>query len=597
MASSNTGVSVPTWVVVSAGAASAPFTATIASGVTGTVTLTGTFNGISKSTGFQIASNSSGVTVSVSPGSTTINTNHTQQFKATVSGTTNSAVTWTVAGAGCSGGSCGTISSTGLYTAPPSVPSALNATVKATSQSDSTRYASANIQIAATYYIAPAAAGGSDANDGLSTNTPWRSPKHSVNCGDLIVAAPGAYDAQYFNVGSWGTVTCPAGNNVAWLQCAQFDACRISTNSMSAGMWIDRSFWGVQGWEVTTQKGGTEPTCFVVAPNWNTPVEVHHVILANNVANGCQSGGFSSANHPGMMVGVDYLTIVGNIAYNTTQGQGECFTGISVYAPIKSDSLPGTHIYLAGNFAWDNWDPDRCAGGPATDGEGMMFDELDASNQGLPTPYAGQVVADNNILIANGGPGLQVDHNNAGSGPWATVYTRHNTMWGNNHDLTLTWWGHGELLFGTVTNTHSLYDLGVTNLATGGGGHPVTGFTVLDSPGTTNSISNGWAYSASGTSAQALNSPGFSFASNTILGQAPLLANKVVPGVPSCGGYSNVTGCMATVIANFTPTNSAAKAYGYQKPSSTPVSDSLFPQWLCSVNNFPAGLVTMGCAK
>jgi hypothetical protein len=51
---------------------------------------------------------------------------------------------------------------------------------------------------------------------------------------------------------------------------------------------------------------------------------------------------------------------------------------------------------------------------------------------------------------------------------------------------------------------------------------------------------------------------------------------------------------MATVIANYTPTVAAAKAYGYQQPSSTSVSDPLFPKWLCSVN-LPAGLVTKGC--
>jgi hypothetical protein len=51
---------------------------------------------------------------------------------------------------------------------------------------------------------------------------------------------------------------------------------------------------------------------------------------------------------------------------------------------------------------------------------------------------------------------------------------------------------------------------------------------------------------------------------------------------------------MATVIANFTPTNAAAVRYGYQTPSSTQVSDPLFPKWLCNVN-LPSGLVTLGC--
>jgi hypothetical protein len=51
---------------------------------------------------------------------------------------------------------------------------------------------------------------------------------------------------------------------------------------------------------------------------------------------------------------------------------------------------------------------------------------------------------------------------------------------------------------------------------------------------------------------------------------------------------------MASMIANFTPTASAAKSLGYQQPSNTNVYDSLFPQWVCNVN-LPAGLVTKGC--
>lgn len=44
----------------------------------------------------------------------------------------------------------------------------------------------------------------------------------------------------------------------------------------------------------------------------------------------------------------------------------------------------------------------------------------------------------------------------------------------------------------------------------------------------------------------------------------------------------------------FTPTNAAAKTYGYQVPISAQVYDPLFPLWLCNVN-LPTGLVTMGC--
>lgn len=597
LSAGDTRVTVPTSVVVPAGSTRASFTANVSSGVRGTVTLGGTFNGFSETYQLQISA-ATAVAVSVTPISSTINTAATRQFVATVTGTANEAVTWTVSGTGCSGTACGTITAAGLYTAPSAVPSPRNVIVKAISAQDPTESASANVLIAATYYIAPASGGGSDRNDGLTASTPWLTPNHSLDCGDLILAAAGDYDAQYFNVGSWGSVSCPKSNNVAWLKCAKFDSCHISTSTLSAGIWIDRSFWGVQGWEVTTQKnGGLEPSCFVVSPNWNNPVEVHHVILADNIANGCQGGGISITNHPGLMIGVDYLAIIGNIAYNATQGSSECFAGISIYAPIQSDSVPGTHIYLAGNFAWNNWNPDTCAGGPATDGEGIILDEIDASNQSLPTPYAAQIVADNNILIANGGPGLQIDHNNVGSGPWATIYSRHNTMWGNNHDLTVAGYGHGEWLIGEVNNTHSTFDLGVTNIAKGGSGSPVYAFFVIDSPTGTDSVSQSWGYSASGTNADALVSPGFSFGSSNTFGTAPDLKDRVIPPAPSCSAYATVAGCMATVINDFTPDNTAAKDFGYQVPGTTAVSDPLFPKWLCGVTHIPGRLVTMGCLK
>src|SRR5258707_13156345 len=88
---------------------------------------------------------------------------------------------------------------------------------------------------ATTYFLAPASAGGNDSNSGTSASTPWLTPTHALNCGDVVIAAAStSYSAANFGYGKWGTVTCPAGNNVAWLKCVPFYACKISTSS-SAG--------------------------------------------------------------------------------------------------------------------------------------------------------------------------------------------------------------------------------------------------------------------------------------------------------------------------------------------------------------------------
>src|SRR5208337_4889826 len=90
-----------------------------------------------------------GVSVTISPTSVTIPVNGQQQFMASVTGTQNTALTWTISGTGCHGSSCGTIMFGGLYTAPPTVPNPSAATVTATSVADPTKSASASVIIVA----------------------------------------------------------------------------------------------------------------------------------------------------------------------------------------------------------------------------------------------------------------------------------------------------------------------------------------------------------------------------------------------------------------------------------------------------------------
>jgi hypothetical protein len=82
------------------------------------------------------------VAVSVSPATATLKAGATQQFTATVTNASNTAVTWTVSPA-----TAGTISGSGLYTAPSSVTSQITATVTATSQADATKSASATVTL------------------------------------------------------------------------------------------------------------------------------------------------------------------------------------------------------------------------------------------------------------------------------------------------------------------------------------------------------------------------------------------------------------------------------------------------------------------
>jgi uncharacterized protein (TIGR03437 family) len=87
------------------------------------------------------------LTISISPAAATIQTGETQQFTAAVTGATNSAVTWSVNGAVGGNPSIGTILSSGLYTAPTSVPSPNTVAIAATSVANPAVTASATLLI------------------------------------------------------------------------------------------------------------------------------------------------------------------------------------------------------------------------------------------------------------------------------------------------------------------------------------------------------------------------------------------------------------------------------------------------------------------
>ena len=77
------------------------------------------------------------ITVSVAPNPATVRAGATQSFAATVTGTSNSSVTWQVNGVTGGSAAAGTITSAGVYTAPASLPNPNSVTVKAVSTADS----------------------------------------------------------------------------------------------------------------------------------------------------------------------------------------------------------------------------------------------------------------------------------------------------------------------------------------------------------------------------------------------------------------------------------------------------------------------------
>ena len=86
-------------------------------------------------------------TVTVAPLDAATPTGTTVQFASNLNGTANAAVTWYVNAAAGGNSTAGTISSTGLYTAPTAVPSPATVVVTATSQADTSQSASTTLTV------------------------------------------------------------------------------------------------------------------------------------------------------------------------------------------------------------------------------------------------------------------------------------------------------------------------------------------------------------------------------------------------------------------------------------------------------------------
>jgi YVTN family beta-propeller protein len=93
------------------------------------------------------SSGSTKTTVTVNPSTAVVVLGGTQQFAAGVSGPSDTTVSWSISGSGCSGSACGTIDANGLYTAPTQVFSPNTVTITATSHANSSAKATATVTV------------------------------------------------------------------------------------------------------------------------------------------------------------------------------------------------------------------------------------------------------------------------------------------------------------------------------------------------------------------------------------------------------------------------------------------------------------------
>jgi hypothetical protein len=265
--------------------------------------------------------------VAVSPASASVQTGGSQQFSATVNGVRNTSMAWRVGGAIGGNSTLGTISTSGLYSAPAVVPSS-TVTVSAVEASGSLASANASVTIAipkvaitpltatiaagrsqqftvtvtnalnkAVSWSVNGVAGGDSATGTISSTGLYYAPSAPAKGGSVTIAATSAADS---NISAGATVTIPdvvtvtpASISVASGKSQQF-AASINGIGSSSVLW---SVGGVAGGNSTL--GAISAIGLYTAPQLapNAPVEVTATEASDSLASGGAAITVTGLNH------------------------------------------------------------------------------------------------------------------------------------------------------------------------------------------------------------------------------------------------------------------------------------------------------------
>ena len=461
------------------------------------------------------------------------------------------------------------------------------------------------------YYISKT---GDDYKAGTSPATAWKTPRHPVNCGDVILVEPGTYDSTWaFGQNNWGEVSnCPSwsggidgkgGVYFAVVLCAgpHLGSCNV-TSANGPDFRVDRSNWAIEGFSMTQPGGGAAGANGCASATSESAATQHHIAFINNVAVNCNLSGFGSYSWTLPGGGVDQFAVVGAITYNdaaSLNSGGLCASGVAVIPVGGPDPSEGTHVFVAGNFGYQNVNAPSGAG-CNTDGEGLIFDSWACSN------YVYQGVAEQNVWWANGSAGFEIFPNCLNNGDKAKIYAFGNTSYGNQRDPVRKG-AASDLMINQLAPTsdgggfYDIFDnIFVTTKATSGDNASTPVYTAGVALNNNNvslvKIDHNVIWQSNPGSVVKEGNPNtdvwirgyrkktsFPFGINDY--KDPVFANAgaLATEAPDCANYTNTTACMNQgyhVAANLTP--KAAAGYGYVAPGPCK-SDPFFPIWLKGV--------------
>ena len=282
------------------------------------------------------------------------------------------------------------------------------------------------------YYVSP---NGDDNNDGLSEQTPFRTPQVGANmlgAGDTLMLMPG-----YYETGVYGTMIdlTASGTPANWISIealipgtVEFKVRGNYGVVINGGAYVRVKGLIIEGLANTLTP---EEATALKDENWYAEGLVgvgigtetreldgeflfpHHVIFEDNKVSFMSGGGIGTKR-------ADYILIRNNVVHNNGYYSVWAQSGISVWENSNfDDDTEAYRTVITGNVSYENYNyfkfeasNDPNIADSFTDGNGIIIDALAIDqgflNDGLEGVYSGHTLVENNIVYGNGGKGINL---------------------------------------------------------------------------------------------------------------------------------------------------------------------------------------------
>jgi hypothetical protein len=367
----------------------------------------------------------SGVSVALSTMYAQMVPSQAMAFSATVTGSSNTGVTWQVNNATGGSAASGTITPAGVFTAPAALPSPASVTVTAVSQADPAASATATItllsQAAAgtTYYVATT---GSDSNRGTQ-DAPFRTIQHAATvavAGDTVLVAAGVYNElvapPHSGTATQGYITISAVPGAD----AVIDGTGLSVPDGQWGLMTlkNSSYVVVQGFELRNYRTASVKDVpigiYILGSGSNVQIVNNHihdiVTTAKTTPKQCGSDALGMAVYgTGYTTPISALVVSGNELDDLVTG---CSESLSIDGNVDGYAVTSNLVHDNDNIGIDSIGFEKVSKNPALDqarhGEVRGNSVYNITSYGNPD-YGKQYAADG--IYVDGGTQIVIEQN------------------------------------------------------------------------------------------------------------------------------------------------------------------------------------------